>query len=199
MGELVMILGFHSIAGAYGFWLPNDPRGSWSDFVASWELFRYGPATKTDTRRSVAHVRHDAAARLKAKEGLKYPPVELTGVQARAVAHGFAEAMRQSGYHVLACAILPEHFHLVTGWQPRSIRRVLGHFKGRATHHLIKESLWPDPKRPVWGEKGWNVYIDSLAHLQAAIAYVENNPMKEGKKRQQWSFITPLDVYLKLI
>src|SRR5256885_9336243 len=33
---------------------PNDPRGSWSDFVRSWELFRYGPATKTTERRSLA-------------------------------------------------------------------------------------------------------------------------------------------------
>jgi hypothetical protein len=30
---MAMILGYHVIFGAYGFWLPNDPRGSWSDFV----------------------------------------------------------------------------------------------------------------------------------------------------------------------
>lgn len=35
-----MIHGYHLIWGAYGFWLPNDPRGSWSDFVYSWELER---------------------------------------------------------------------------------------------------------------------------------------------------------------
>ena len=50
-----MIFAYHSIFGMYGFWLPNDPRGSGSDYIASWELFRYGPATKTDSRRSVAH------------------------------------------------------------------------------------------------------------------------------------------------
>lgn len=49
-----MIVGYHIIFSAYGFWLPNDPRGSWSDFVGSWELFRYGPATKTTERRSLA-------------------------------------------------------------------------------------------------------------------------------------------------
>ena len=37
-----MIIGYHSIFGMYGFWLPNDPRGSGSDYVASWELFRHG-------------------------------------------------------------------------------------------------------------------------------------------------------------
>ena len=51
-----MIIGYHSIFGMYGFWLPNDPRGSGSDYVASWELFRHGAATKVASRRSVAHL-----------------------------------------------------------------------------------------------------------------------------------------------
>src|SRR5438270_9322580 len=86
-----MIHGYHVIFGAYGFWLPNDPRGSWSEFVGSWELFRFGPATKTDTRRSVAARPHDRAQRLAAKQALKYPPVQFTGLQARAIGRGFAE------------------------------------------------------------------------------------------------------------
>ncbi len=51
-----MIVGYHCIFGMYGFWLPNDPRGSWSDFVGSWNLFRYGSATKTTARTSVARL-----------------------------------------------------------------------------------------------------------------------------------------------
>ncbi len=42
-----MIVGYHVIFAMYGFWLPNDPRGSWSDFVGSREVHRYGTATKT--------------------------------------------------------------------------------------------------------------------------------------------------------
>src|SRR5438874_4834584 len=91
-----MIAGYHVIFGAYGFWLPNDPRGSWSDFVASWELFRHGPATKTDSRQSVAHEAHDRLARLQAKEALKYPPVQFTGRQAFEVAMGFRRAIAKS-------------------------------------------------------------------------------------------------------
>jgi hypothetical protein len=77
-----MIIAHHVIFAAYGFWLPNDPRGSWSDFVGSWEPFRYGPATKTDATRSVAHRPHDTQKRLAAKKALKYPPVVFSGVQA---------------------------------------------------------------------------------------------------------------------
>jgi hypothetical protein len=42
-----MIHAYHVILGTYGFWLPNDPRGSWSDFVGSWDLARFGKATKS--------------------------------------------------------------------------------------------------------------------------------------------------------
>lgn len=74
-----MILAFHSIFSMYGFWLPNDPRGSGSDYIAAWELLRYGPATKTNAKRSVAYVPHDHALRLKAKEALNHPAVQITG------------------------------------------------------------------------------------------------------------------------
>ena len=108
-----MIRAYHAIFTAYGFWLPNDPRGSWSDFVGSWELFRFGPATKTDTRRSVAGKPHDRALRLAAKQALKYPPVQFNGRQASSIARGFATAIAEHGYRVHACSILPEHVHVV--------------------------------------------------------------------------------------
>jgi len=68
-----MALGSHIILSAYGFWLPNDPRGSWSDFVGAYELYRFGCATKMTSRLSVAGALHDAKARLAAKKALKYP------------------------------------------------------------------------------------------------------------------------------
>ncbi len=48
-----MVHGYHVILPTYGFWLPNDPRGSWSEFVRKWELVRFGPTTKTIQRRSL--------------------------------------------------------------------------------------------------------------------------------------------------
>ncbi len=41
-----MIRANHLIFTAYGFWLPNDPRGSWSNYVRAYELYQAGPATK---------------------------------------------------------------------------------------------------------------------------------------------------------
>src|SRR5947209_78707 len=108
-----MVRAYHVILSAYGFWLPNDPRGSWSSVVRKWELLRYGPATKASTRRSVAGRPHDRELRLAAKEALDYPPVHFDGYQARAIARGFAAEAKKCGYTIWACAVLPEHTHLV--------------------------------------------------------------------------------------
>jgi REP element-mobilizing transposase RayT len=193
-----MVLGSHSIFCAYGFWLPNDPRGSWSDFVRAWELVRFGKATKVDTRRSVARAAHDVSLRLRAKEALKYPPVVFTGRQAKAVGDGFAQAVAEGGYVVRACTILPEHLHILLAPHERGYRRIVGHLKARATQRLLAEGLHPlarfasgavGPPSP-WARLAWHVYLKDEAAFRAAIRYVQDNPLKEGKPRQHWSFVT---------
>ena len=184
-----MIIGYHVIFGTYGFWLPNDPRGSWSDFVWSWELFRFGgKATKVETRRSVAADTHNVTKRLEAKRHLKYPPVVFTGKQALAVAHGFARAVEISEHPVFACSILPEHVHLVFGRCRFDIEKVVRQLKQNATICLKEENAHPPAATP-WGDSCWKVFLEDDESLCRAIRYVEENPMKEGKKPQRWSFV----------
>jgi len=185
-----MAIAYHVIMSFYGFWLPNDPRGSWSDFVGGWELFRFGRATKVETHRSVAAVPHDRQRRLAAKQALKHPPVVLTGRQARAVGRGFGQAAAASGYRLYACSILSEHVHVVVAAGEHGPTRMTGHLKGKATLRLYAEGLWGD-RRPVWAHGSWRVYLDTRADVQRAIEYVEANPAKEGKPRQRWSFVRP--------
>ena len=194
-----MVHGYHVIFGAYGFWLPNDPRGSWSKFVASWELFRFGPATKVETRRSVAHVPHDRALRLAAKQALKYPPVVLSDQQVQSVARGFANSVEKSGFLIWACSILPEHVHLVIGRHHFKVEQVSNLIKGEGTKQLIADGLHPlaryaepgkSPPTP-WAAKQWKVYLDCEDDIWRAIRYVQQNPVKEGRPQQHWPFIAP--------
>ncbi len=194
-----MVLASHVIISAYGFWLPNDPRGSWSDFVGAWELRRFGPATKVDTRRSVAGRPHNVALRLAAKEALKYPAVKFTGLQARAIGRGFHEFAQRTALTIWACAILPEHTHLVIARHRYHVEQIVNLLKGASTRRLIVENLHPlsqwqtrtgrMPK--CWGRGLWKVYLDSEAGIVRAIDYVERNPLKEGKPLQHWPFVTP--------
>jgi REP element-mobilizing transposase RayT len=194
-----MVLGSHVIFGAYGFWLPNDPRGSWSDFVGAWELFRYGPATKTNTTRSVAGHAHDTARRLAAKRSLKRTAVTFSGLQARAVAYGFADYGERSGLVILACSVLPDHVHLVLRRHRLTVERLVIQLKGAATRRLIEDGIHPfrdlpyknglPPKCFARGE--WKVFLNTNDEIRRAIRYVEQNPLKEGLPRQRWRFVTP--------
>jgi REP element-mobilizing transposase RayT len=194
------VLGYHVIFGAYGFWLPNDPRGSWSDFVGAWGLFLAGGrATKTTETRSLARDPHDRAKRLATKQALSRPAVKFTGVQARAVGRGFATAVEKSGFPVWACSVLPEHVHLVVGRSRLTVEQVAILLKGEATKQLSAEDLHPlghlaaPGKRPpkCWSRGEWSVFLDDPDDIVRCVRYVEDSPLKEGKPRQTWPFVTP--------
>jgi len=183
-----MILAFHSIFTAYGFWLPNEPRGSWSDFVGAWKLARFGPATTTSTRRSIAARPYDRGLTARMQASLKHAPIEFTGEQAREIVHGFAA----TSYVLHACAVLPTHVHLVIAHMDRDVRIAVGHLKSMATRSLRQREWFVD--RSPWADHGWNVYLDSEAAVRRAIKYVENNPVREGKRPQKWQCVVPFDI-----
>ena len=91
-----MVLAYHMILSAYGFWLPNDPRGSWSTEVWAKDLKPFGDPIDPGTRRSVANRTHDRASRLEAKKHLVLPPVRFNGVQANAIVNGIASTRKSS-------------------------------------------------------------------------------------------------------
>ncbi|HEX8913750.1 MAG TPA: hypothetical protein VF796_15425, partial [Humisphaera sp.] len=194
------VIAYHLILTFYGFWLPNDPRGSWSDMVRAWELRRFGPATKTTQRRSHAWDPHDYRKRLAAKEALARPPVHLSGAQALAVARGFRRFVDRSGITLHACAILPEHVHLVVARHDYSIEEIARHIKADATTQLKQENIHPfqsdvyrDGSLPSpWARGQWKCFIDDPTYVRNAVGYVNRNPTREGHRPQRWSFVRDL-------
>ena len=194
------VIAYHLIMTTYGFWLPNDPRGSWSDFVRAWELRRFGPATRVHDKRSYARDPHDRKLRLEAKKYLVRRPVEFSGVQARAVARGFGHYLAKSGVVVSACTILPCHVHMVVGRHRYSIERIANLLKGAATRELSNENLHPFAKQAYrngdlptpWARNCWSCFLDCDEDIDRAMKYVNDNPLKERKKAQDWSFVQAL-------
>ena len=185
-----MILAYHSIFGMYGFWLPNDPRGSGSDYIASWELFRYGPATKTDSRRSVAHRPLPPHWQREAQTALSYPPVSVTGGQALAIGAGFATAAGEGPYRIYACD--PSRARAPRDRRQRCrIRPAVGHIRSRATHTLRERQLW-DADRPLWGAHGWNVYLESVAAVEPPSDTSPRIRSKRGKNGNTGPSSSPL-------
>ena len=185
---------WHLVFGMYGFWLPNDPRGSWSTFVGNKSLYlKFGPATKVDTRQSIAGQRHDRTRRLAAKQTLHYPPVVVTGQQAREIALAMGDAVRDGGLLVLACAIMPEHVHVVIVEHRLTPQRIVARLKSRASRRLHLSGLWPEKNRPIWAKGHWKVHLPSDTAVRRAVRYVEENPVRAGFKPQHWSFVTKHD------
>ena len=198
-----MVLAYHLILSAYGFWLPNDQRGSWSEFVRAYELARFGPATKTDVRRSVAGRRFEPTRRVAMEAALAHPPVVFDGRQARAIAVGFADYVGRSMVPVHACAIMPDHVHLVVGRFRLPIERICEQLKGAATEQLNREGMHPfadvhyrNGRTPTpWARTDWWVYLGSAAGVRRSIRYVNENPVRAGLRPQRWSFVAPYESY----
>jgi REP element-mobilizing transposase RayT len=200
LAGFIMVIASHVIFGAYGFWLPNDPRGSWSTFIGSFDLFLAGnKATKVSTRRSVAAVPHDVARRLATKSSLQRHSVRLTGQQAVVIGRAFGDFAQRNEVSILACAIMPDHVHLVLGRHRYRVEQLASLLKGAASRRLVDSGLHPfqeddQSQRRIptcWARGEWKVFLDSTADVKRAIRYVEMNPVRQGMKPQYWSFVAP--------
>jgi REP element-mobilizing transposase RayT len=189
-----MAIAWHLTFGMYGFWLPNDPRGSWSDYVFAKHLYAFGGAAKVNTRHSRAYDTHDHQKRLEAKKHLQFPPVQLTGDQALIVSSGFKQVVMDTGLVIHACAIMPDHVHLVLGQHQRKVESLVNQLKSCATKQLTIAGKHPlDGQRSPWSRGYWLVYLDTPDNVQTAIQYVRNNPVRDGFREQNWSFVVPFE------
>ena len=194
-----MPLAYHLILSCYGFWLPNDPRGSWSNIIRNDKLKSFGPASKVNTRSSLANKPHSFKDRIAAKHALSYPPVILNEKQSLSVAKGFAFRAIHSNIRIHACAIMPDHVHMVIANDGRRIEMISNQLKGAATRQFKTDGLHPlsqykdkDGNTPSpWAVGQWKVYITNEKQFDNTIRYVQQNPVKAGLKHQQWNFVTP--------
>ncbi len=195
------VVAFHVILTCYGFWLPNDPRGSWSTRVWAKHLRRFGPATGEYMQRSSAGDPHDWRIRKLAKSALKFPAVVLSGKQALCVATAFGQCLSNQRIRCFACAVLPEHSHLVLENTEQDIDALMIDLKAAAVKHLLDARLHPfqefadrQLKIPkMWARNGFKTFLFDHDEVVERIHYVEDNPLEAGLKRQQWSFVVGVD------
>lgn len=192
-----MVIAYHAIWSAYGFWLPNEQRGSWSTEVWAPNLRRFGPATKTTERRSLANRRFDPALRRDMRDALKFPPVRFSREQIDCIARGFEHAIVQFNIVLFACAILWDHVHIVSQRHRETIEFVARVLKSAATRRLTEERLHPLAKHAdesgraptPWAEGGWERYLNTEVEIVDAVDYVNRNPQKHDLPAQGWGFV----------
>jgi hypothetical protein len=105
-----MIVGYHRIWTAYGWWLPNDPRGSSSHEIRVEQIARLGELHhgRKPVQPSSATLRefYDQARGV-----LKHPLLTFSSDAVAIVSQAMADVMTERRYTCYACAIMPDHVH----------------------------------------------------------------------------------------
>jgi REP element-mobilizing transposase RayT len=190
-GNAVSVIAYHLIWTNYGTWLGNDPRGSGSTHVYAPILAEPGEVhlgrKKQQPARSTVREFYASADRL-----LQFPVIRFDQRQCELVAISFANTIRRQQYTCYACAIMPDHVHLVVRKHRHQGEEMIDSLQRDSRSHRQSLGIIP-ADHPVWTKGGWKVFLNTPAEVWSRIRYVEGNPMKEGLPRQAWPFISPYD------
>jgi REP element-mobilizing transposase RayT len=183
-----VILAFHLVWTAYGWWFPNDPRGAWSKEVWKPALREFGDIEERG-RKAIQPALMQMQWWLKnAQQGLKHKPVLLDN-RAREIARNAIQSIaRLHHYEALALAVMPEHAHIVVKQHAHRYERMVAGFKAVSSRELRKylglgagfsrrdrRGLKSAAKLiPIWSRGYWVRYLDTEGAVSSAIAYVKN-------------------------
>jgi REP element-mobilizing transposase RayT len=186
-----IVIAYHLIWTVYGYWLPNDPRGSMSKTIASdiiAELGRLHYGRKL-VQPSSAKMRefHESARGV-----LKHPLLDFQLADFPIIAEGLDDAIRKHNYTCYACAIMPDHVHILIRKHKHLAEEMLSNFQA-ATRLRIRNASPRTEDHPVWGGPGWKVFLGTPADIKRTIGYIISNPPKQRLPRQIWPFVKPYD------
>jgi len=186
-----IVIGYHLIWTAYGWWLPNDPRGSTSRTVASDVIAELGELHYGRKKvQPPADVVRDFHKR--AKEVLKFPLLELSPQDVTAVEDAFGEAIAQERYTCYACAIMPDHVHVLIRKHKDLAEQMIEVLQTNSRLRLSSLGLRP-ADHPVWARSGWKIFLDHPDEIRRTIRYIDGNPGKWRLPKQRWAFVKPYD------
>jgi REP element-mobilizing transposase RayT len=187
-----LVIAYHLIWTAYGWWLANDPRGSGSHTVRVDILGQLGELHlgRKRSQPSSADIR-DFQDR--AEDLLKHPRVSFDEPAVHAIAAAFADVIDTERYTCYACAIMPDHVHLLIRKHKHGAEEMIEFFKERSRQRLIDELGWATT-HPIWSAGGgWKVFLDHPTEIRRTIPYIERNPLPIGQSRQIWPFVKAYD------
>lgn len=186
-----IVIAYHLIWTAYGYWLPNDPRGSMSNAIAC-DVIRelgelhYGRKRVQPSGREVRAFLNEVA------NVLKYPLMTFDAAAVAAIGEEFSHVVERERYTCYACAIMPDHVHMVIRKHKDSAEEMISRLQDASRMKLSMSELRTFD-HPVWGGPGWSVFLDHPEDVRRTIRYVEQNPEKIGRPVQHWPFVKPYD------
>jgi REP element-mobilizing transposase RayT len=187
-----LVIGYHIVWTAYGWWLPNDPRGSGSEQIACDVIAELGELhlgrKKVQPAGTVVREFYQRAA-----DALKFPLMTFDGGARALIGEAFAEVIENSRYTCYACAIMPDHVHILIRKHKDSAEEMMKTLKNASRLRVCAAGL-RDGDHPTWtGGNGWSVFLDHPQEIRRTIPYIEQNPEKIGLPKQIWPFVKTYD------
>lgn len=186
-----LIIAQHLVWTAYGWWLPNDPRGSGSKAIRKEMLAELGELhfgrKSIQPAGSVVREFYERVA-----EVLKHPLLTFDETAGTEIARAFGEVIAEQRYTCCACAIMPDHVHILIRKHKHQAEEMIEFLKEKsrsrlsATNHRAAD-------HPTWTNGGWKVFLDHPDEIRRTIKYIEKNPLPLRLPRQHWPFITIYD------
>ena len=186
-----IVIAHHLIWTAYGWWLPNDPRGSTShtiasDVIAELGQLHFGRKTVQPASRQIHHFYEMA------KQVLKFELRAFDQREIHQIGEGFQGAIAEHRYTCYACAIMPDHVHIVIRKHKHKAEEMIENLKCKSRSRLSTMGLRPFD-HPVWSGGGWKTFLDDPEQVRRTICYIRDNPAKQKMPWQDWPFVKEYD------
>lgn len=189
-----MIAGYHLIWTAYGWWLPNDPRGSSSHEIRSADVAELGELhygrKRIQPSGQIIRSFYETA-----QEKLKHELRTFDEPEIDAIARAFSEVVRRRSYTCYACAIMPDHVHALIRKHRDSAEMMIEELQ-HESRFAVQKLRRRESDHPVWGGPGWKVFLETADDMRRVVTYIENNPIKSRQPPQNWEFVKPYDGWL---
>jgi REP element-mobilizing transposase RayT len=185
-----LVIAYHLIWTGYGWWLPNDPRGSGSHTIRNPVLHELGELhlgrRRIQPAGKVVREFYERAHSL-----LKHPVISFDDSQFECIAAAFAHVIATQNYTCYACAIMPDHLHILIRKHKHRAEEMIERLQDQSRVDLCAAGLLPFD-HPVWTKNsGWKVFLDSPDDIWRTINYIDDNPLRARRPAQRWSFVTP--------
>ena len=171
-----IIIAHHLIWTAYGYWLPNDPRGSMSKTIASEVIAELGEL-HYGRKKVQPSAREIQAFHNQSRSMLKHALLDFQSNDFPVIAEALSETICENNYTCYACAIMPDHVHILIRKHKHQAEDMLDNFQQTSRLRLRNVGL-RSADHPVWGGPGWKVFLDTPTDIRRTIRYIETNPVK---------------------
>ncbi len=187
-----MVIAHHLIWTVYGYWLPNDPRGSHSrivrnDVIAELGELHFGRKRVQPMGRVVQRFREQATA------VLQHPLLQFDAAEVEEIATAFEEVIAGERYTCYSGAMMPDHVQILMRKHKHLAEAMMQKLKDVSRTRLCATGH-RTPDHPVWTSgTGWRVFLETPDDIRRTIRYIERNPLPLGLPVQRWTFVSEYD------